>query len=211
MIAGRWGRMRANWAELRRLLREDIELHASWPRTFGLLRRDRPGWFTFLYLLVTVHMFPAVVLYRVQVFLYESGLSKLATAVSRLNSFLFDVTIGNHVRADGGLLIAHGHVVLDGWTRIGKRVEINPFVTLGIGNSSRRPFELWGPEIGDDVNIGTGAKIIGRVKVGEGVKIGANAVVVTDIPAFHTAVGVPARAIPGGRRRAEERWEPPQG
>jgi len=211
MMGGRLQRIRANWRELRALLREDIELHAAWPRTFGLIRKDRPTWFTFLYLLFAIHMFPAVVLYRLQVFLYESGFPRAATAVSRLNAFLFDVTIGNHVRAGGGLLIAHGHVVLDGWTTLGKRVEINPFVTLGIGNSSRRPFELWGPEIGDDVNIGTGAKVIGRVKVGEGVKIGANAVVVSDIPPFHTAVGVPARAIPGGRRRETETWEPPRG
>jgi len=210
MMGGRLQRIRANWRELRALLREDIELHAAWPRTFGLIRRDRPTWFTFLYLLFAIHMFPAVVLYRLQVFLYESGFPRAATAVSRLNAFLFDVTIGNHVRAGGGLLIAHGHVVLDGWTTIGRRVEINPFVTVGISNTSRHPFELWGPEIGDDVNIGTGAKVIGRVKVGERVKIGANAVVVTDIPPLHTAVGVPARAVPGGRNRETETWEPPQ-
>jgi serine O-acetyltransferase len=204
-------RIRESWREMSALLREDIELHAAWPRTFGLIRGVRPTWFTFLYLLFAMHMFPAAVLYRLQVFLYESGCPRAATAVSRLNAFLFDVAIGNHVRAGGGLLIAHGHVVLDGWTKLGRRVEINPFVTLGIGNSSRRPFELWGPEIGDDVNIGTGAKVIGRVKVGEKVKIGANAVVVSDIPPFHTAVGVPARAIPGGRRRETETWEPPRG
>ncbi len=210
MMGERLQRIRANWRELRALLREDIELHAAWPRTFGLIRRDRPTWFTFLYLLFAIHMFPAVVLYRLQVFLYESGFPRAATAVSRLNAFLFDVTIGNHVRAGGGLLIAHGHVVLDGWTRLGKRVEINPFVTVGISNTSRHPFELWGPEIGDEVNIGTGAKVLGRVKVGDRVKIGANAVVVSDIPSQHTAVGVPARAIPGGRRRETETWEPPK-
>lgn len=209
-MRGRIERIRTAWREMKALLREDVELQAQWPRTFGLIRADRPAWFTFLYLLFAVHMFPAVVLYRVQVFLYESGFPRLATLVSRLNSFLFDVTIGNHVRAGGGLLIAHGHVVLDGWTRIGRRVEINPFVTLGVSNTSKHAFELWGPEIGDDVNIGTGAKVIGRVKVGDSVKIGANAVVVSDIPAFHTAVGVPARAIPGGRRRETEQWEPPK-
>lgn len=211
MMRGRMQRIRESLREMSALLREDIELHAAWPRTFGLIRRDRPTWFTFLYLLFAMHMFPAVVLYRLQVFLYESGFPRAATAVSRLNAFLFDVTIGNHVRAGGGLLIAHGHLVLDGSTTIGRRVEINPFVTVGISNTSRHPFELWGPEIGDDVNIGTGAKVIGRVKVGERVKIGANAVVVTDIPPLHTAVGVPARAIPGGRRRETETWEPPRG
>ncbi|MCL6645509.1 MAG: hypothetical protein K6U88_11125, partial [Dehalococcoidia bacterium] len=66
MMGGRLQRIRANWRELRALLREDIELHAAWPRTFGLIRRDRPTWFTFLYLLFAIHMFPAVVLYRLQ-------------------------------------------------------------------------------------------------------------------------------------------------
>ena len=65
------------------------------------------------------------------------------------------------------------------------------------------PFELWGPVIGNDVNIGTGAKILGKVQVGDGVKIGANAVVVSDIPAHHTAVGVPARSFPTAGKPAD--------
>ena len=67
----------------------------------------------------------------------------------------------------------------------------------------QRPFELWGPVIGNDVNVGTGAKILGKVQVGDGVKIGANAVVVSDIPAHHTAVGVPARSFPTADKPAD--------
>ncbi len=171
---------------MRGLVARDIHIHAQWPKTFGLVRADRPGWFLFLYLFLTVHMFPSVVLYRVQSFFYEAGCSPLATCVSRLNSFLFNVTIGNQVRSNGALLISHGHIVLDGWTTLGDGVEINPFVTLGISNSTQKPFELYGPTIGDHVNIGTGAKVVGRVTVGSNVLIGANAVVLSDIPSRAT-------------------------
>ncbi len=202
-------KVRASFRRTRGLVSQDIQIHAQWPRTFGLIRADRPGWFTWLYLLVTVHSFPAVTLYRLQSFLYEAGLSPFATFVSRLNSFLFHVTIGNQVRSNGGLLISHGNVVLDGWTTLGHHLEINPFVTLGIGNSSQKPFELWGPTIGDYVNIGTGAKVIGKVTIGDHVRIGANAVVLTDIPADSTAVGAPARHFLTKRGPGDRPWEPP--
>jgi serine acetyltransferase len=57
-------------------------------------------------------------------------------------------------------------------------------------------FDLIGATIGDHVNIGTGAKILGPVHIGDYAKIGANSVVVHDVPAHHTAVGAPARSFP---------------
>jgi serine O-acetyltransferase len=194
---------------MRWLVAQDIELHASWPRTFGLIRADRPKWVVFFYLFFTIHMFPAVMLFRLQAFFFEAGMSPVATFISRVNSFLYDVTIGNQVRSNGALLISHGHVVLDGWTTLGHQVEINPFVTLGIGNSSQKPFELFGPTLGDHVNIGTGAKVIGKITIGDWVRIGANAVVLDDVPAHHTAVGAPARSFPTAKGPGDAPWEPP--
>lgn len=202
-------KVRASFRRHRTLVAQDIQIHAQWPKTFGLIRADRPAWFVWLYLFFTVHSFPAVMLFRLQSFFYEAGFPPMATFVSRLNSFLFGVTIGNQVRSNGALLISHGHVVLDGWTTLGHHVEINPFVTLGIGNSSQKPFELWGPTIGDYVNIGTGAKVIGKVTVGDHVRIGANAVVLSDIPPDSTAVGAPARHFPTKRGPGDRPWEPP--
>ncbi|MEO8541043.1 MAG: serine O-acetyltransferase [bacterium] len=200
---------RTAWRRMRGLVSQDIDIHAQWPLTFGLVGKHRPRWFLWLYLLFSIHMFPAVMLFRLQSFFYESGLAPLATIASRLNDFLFDVAIGNQVRSNGALLISHGHVVLDGWTTLGHHVEINPFVTLGIGNSSQKPFELFGPTIGDYVNIGTGAKVIGKVTVGDHVRIGANAVVLSDIPADSTAVGAPARFFETKRGPGDRPWEPP--
>ena len=64
---------------------------------------------------------------------------------------------------------------------------IAPFVTIGL-----RAGDLAGPTIERDVSIGTGAKIIGPVRIGDGARIGANAVVVDDVPAGATVAGVPA-------------------
>jgi serine O-acetyltransferase len=109
---------------------------------------------------------------------------------------LFQVSIGPEVRAGGGLYLAHGHVVMAGRITLGRDVCIAPFVTLGLTNSAAVPFDLRGPEVGDGVVIGTGAKLLGPIRVGNRALIGANAVVVTDVPDDHTAVGAPARAQP---------------
>lgn len=187
---------KVSWRETRRLIGRDMDVFAAWPLAFGTFKRERPRWMLFFYLLGTEHQFPAVLLYRLQTYLFDQGLAPLATVLSRLNHALFGVTIGHHVRTSGGLYIAHGHVVMDGVIRLGHNVQVAPFVTLGLTNSEDKPFDTVGPTIGDNVNIGTGAKILGRVTIGEGAKIGANAVVVDDVPAFHTAVGAPARSFP---------------
>jgi serine O-acetyltransferase len=67
-------------------------------------------------------------------------------------------------------------------------VSIAPWVTIGL-----RAGDYQGATIERNVSIGTGAKIIGPVRIGEGATIGANAVVVDDVPAGSTVVGVPAR------------------
>jgi carbonic anhydrase/acetyltransferase-like protein (isoleucine patch superfamily) len=92
-------------------------------------------------------------------------------------------------------MMTHGNVVIDGRTRIGKHCQINPWVTIGLSNSKKLGFSADGPTIGDEVHIGTGAKILGPVTVGDHARIGANAVVIHDVPANTTVVGAPARAV----------------
>jgi serine O-acetyltransferase len=120
-----------------------------------------------------------------------------------LSRALFGVQIGNKVEAGAGLMITHGHVVIDGRTRIGKHCQINPWVTIGLSNSRKLGFSVDGPTIGDHVHIGTGAKVLGPVRVGDYARIGANAVVVHDVPENVTVVGIPARVI-GPRHVVEE-------
>lgn len=82
-------------------------------------------------------------------------------------------------------------VVIHPQAVIGKRCEIGSCVTIG-GRGKGAP---GAPVIGDDVCISTGAKVLGGVRIGNNVTIGANAVVISDLPDGVTAVGVPARII----------------
>jgi serine O-acetyltransferase len=87
-----------------------------------------------------------------------------------------------------GLFISHGQTTILSAERIGANLQVHQGVTVGWDyRGERRPI------IGDDVFIGAGAKILGAVTIGDGARIGANAVVVCDVPAGATAVGVPAR------------------
>lgn len=98
-----------------------------------------------------------------------------------------EVVVGRRFR------IEHfGDIIISGDTVFGDDVVIRNGVTVGL----RRTNERGAPVIGNRVDIGTGAKILGPITVGDDVAVGANAVVLTDVPANSLAVGVPARIIP---------------
>src|SRR3954451_20657504 len=100
------------------------------------------------------------------------------------------VSIGDPVVMEPGVYIVHGQVVIDGIVEIKRGTVISPFVTIGL-----RPGTWQGPKIGRNVIIGTGAKVLGDVTVGDAARIGANAVVVSDVPAGATVVGIPAQPL----------------
>jgi len=150
-------------------------------------------WFTIAF----VESWLAVWLFRLKVRLRAAGLPALPGLCDMLSRTLFGVQIGNRVEAGPGLMITHGNVVIDGCTKIGRRCQINPWVTIGLSNSKKLGFSIDGPTIGDYVHIGTGAKILGPITIGDYARIGANAVVVHDVPANATVVGVPARVVGG--------------
>jgi serine O-acetyltransferase len=107
------------------------------------------------------------------------------------------VSIGDPVLVAAGVYLPHGQVVIDGMVEIGPETTISPWVTIGLLTGGYK-----GPDIGRDVRIGTGAKVLGPVVIGDGARIGANAVVLADVPAGATAVGVPARVVPPGEAGA---------
>jgi serine O-acetyltransferase len=82
--------------------------------------------------------------------------------------------------------------VIHGGCVIGDDCIIRQGVTLG-NRSLDRPFDA--PKLGNRVNIGAGAKILGNVQLGDDVNIGANAVVLCDVEAGQTAVGIPAKVL----------------
>ena len=107
-------------------------------------------------------------------------------------SFLSGIHIARGASIGPGLRIFHyGCIVINSGVSIGKNCTIRHGVTLG---NRREYYDL--PVVGDNVDIGAGAKVLGAIRVGNNVSIGANAVVITDIPDNSIAVGVPARVIP---------------
>ncbi|MHB8685186.1 MAG: serine O-acetyltransferase [Dehalococcoidia bacterium] len=137
----------------------------------------------------------AVWLFRAKKRLRRAHVPLLPGTLDAISRALFGVQIGNQVEAGPGLMVTHGQVVIDGRTRIGRHCQINPWVTIGLSNSKKLGFSVDGPTIGDEVRIGTGAKLIGPIVVGDGARIGANAVVIHDVPAGATVVGVPAHIV----------------
>jgi serine O-acetyltransferase len=89
-----------------------------------------------------------------------------------------------------GLFIQHGFATVVAARSVGANCWINQQVTIGFTSADDRPV------LGDDVFVYAGAKVLGDVVIGEGARVGANAVVLTDVPPHATAVGVPARTLP---------------
>jgi serine O-acetyltransferase len=133
-------------------------------------------------------------LYRVKARLQALGVPLLPRIAHRLAMMWAQISIGDPVVVSPGVYIVHGQIVVDGLVEIGPGVTIAPFVTIGLLAGDIR-----GPTIERDVTIGTGARILGAVRVGAGARIGANAVVLDDVPAGATVVGAPARPAPAGR------------
>ena len=109
------------------------------------------------------------------------------------SQILTGIDLPCEVRVGRRLLIEHfGGIIVSGDTVLGDDVVIRNGVTIGL----KRTGEKGAPVIGNRVDIGTGAKVLGAITIGDDVVIGANAVVLTDVPANSLAVGVPARIIP---------------
>jgi serine O-acetyltransferase len=103
-----------------------------------------------------------------------------------------EAKVGRRLRIDH-----FGGIVVSGDAVLGDDVILRHGVTIGLKNTNERG----APVIGNRVDIGAGAKILGPIRIGDGAVIGANAVVVHDVPAGAVAVGIPARILPRQRKR----------
>ena len=131
--------------------------------------------------------------YRFQSKLVRYPLGALHQILAKVAEMLCGVTIGVSAKIGRRLVIEHsGAIVVHGKTVIGDDCIIRQGVTIG-NRRLDRPMDA--PHIGNRVNIGAGAKILGAVRIGDDAEIGANAVVIADVPAGAIAVGVPARII----------------
>jgi serine O-acetyltransferase len=134
----------------------------------------------------------AMVLYRLMQASHRRGLVPLAMAFNKLNGVLNRCIIGRGAEFGPGFVLVHSlGVVINTSVRGGRDVKIEHLVTIGAEKGES-------PVLGDDVFVGAGAKIIGGVRIGDRTRIGANAVVLDDVPDDATAVGVPARIVSRG-------------
>lgn len=135
---------------------------------------------------------PAMILYRLMQWARRWKLSPLEMVFNKLNAIFCNCIIGRGAEFGPGLVFVHATgIVINGQVRGGANLTLEHQVTIG---AERRRI----PTLGDDVFLGAGAKVVGRVTIGDGARVGANAVVVEDVQAYCTVVGIPARVV---RRR----------
>jgi serine O-acetyltransferase len=137
--------------------------------------------------------FHAILMHRFAHRLYKAKLRTLARAVSQVARFFTGIEIHPGATIGRRFFIDHGMgVVIGETTEIGDDVLLYQGVTLG-GTGKERGKRH--PTIGNHVVIGTGAKVLGNIRIGDYVKIGAGSVVVHPVPDHSTVVGVPGRVV----------------
>ena len=131
--------------------------------------------------------------YRIPVALLRVPFSLLYKGLKLLSQILTGIDLPCEVQVGKRFTIEHfGGIIISGDTVFGDDVVIRNGVTIGL----RRTGVRGAPRIGNRVDIGAGAKILGDIVIGDDVAIGANAVVLQDVPANSIAVGIPARVRP---------------
>jgi serine O-acetyltransferase len=166
-----------------RTIRQDIR---------AVFDRD-PAATSWLEVLFTYAGFHALLAYRLAHWLRRKGVPFIPRAISQLARWLTGIEIHPGAKIGQGFFIDHGMGVV-----IGETAEIGDFVTLfqgvTLGGTGKERGKRH-PTIGNHVVVGTGAKILGAIRIGDNVKIGANSVVLKSVPPHSTVIGVPARII----------------
>lgn len=142
--------------------------------------------------------FVPVLLCRVAYGLQRSRFVLLAKIVSLINFFVFGIEIAPRCPIGPGLFFPHTQGTVIGAWRIGANAIIFQGVTIGARELDFTYMEQSRPVLGDNVTVGVGANVLGGIRIADDVRIGANSVVLSDIPAGAVAVGAPARVA---RRR----------
>lgn len=138
----------------------------------------------------------AILFYRLNHYLWKKNFKLFARILSQFARFLTGIEIHPGARVGKGFFIDHGMGVVIGETaKIGNDVTLYHDVTLGgttVFSAKGKVMTKRHPTIGNNVIIGSGAQVLGPIKIGDNVKIGSNAVVIRDVEPNATVVGVPA-------------------
>ncbi len=164
-------------------LKEDIET---------VFERD-PAARSILEVLLCYPGLHAVWLHRIAHWFWTHNLKLIARVISHFSRWLTGIEIHPGAKIGRRFFIDHGMgVVIGETTEIGNDVTLYHQVTLG-GTSTKKGKRH--PTIGNNVVIGAGAKVLGPVKIGDNCKIGANSVVIKDVPPNSTVVGIPGKVV----------------
>jgi serine O-acetyltransferase len=185
-----WAALRGRHPRLREALVADARITARYRGERDEFRSRADAAVQIARLAWVSDAFLAHALYRVKARLQARGVPVLPRLAHRLAMALAQVSIGDPVVMAPGVYLLHGQVVIDGLVEIAEGAVIAPWVTIGL-----RAGDVRGATIERDVSIGTGAKVIGPVRIGAGATVGANAVVVDDVPPGVTVVGAPAAPV----------------
>ncbi|MFL6415152.1 MAG: serine O-acetyltransferase [Bryobacteraceae bacterium] len=162
------------------------------------IKREDPAAKSSLEILLCYQGLHAVLLHRVAHFLYRRKLFVLARLVSTFSRIVTAIEIHPGARIGKRLFIDHGLGVVIGETaEIGDDVLLYQGVTIG-GTGNERGKRH--PTLGNRVVVGTGASVLGNIRLGDDVRVGAGAVVVHSVPSGATVVGIPGRVV---RTRSE--------
>jgi serine O-acetyltransferase len=138
--------------------------------------------------------------YHVRPVILRKFFSLVYRILFKLVQILTGVELPCEVELGDNFIIDHfGGIIVSGYAKIGNNCRVRDGVVIGL----RRIEDKRAPVIGDDVDIGSGAKLLGAIKIGNNVLIGANAVVLCDVPDDSIAVGVPASVKPRNKQHSD--------
>lgn len=158
----------------------------------SILKRD-PAAKSLLEVILLYPGYHAILYHRVAHFFYKLHLYFIARLISQINRGFTGIEIHPGAQIGKRLFIDHGMGIVIGETAIiGDDCLIYHQVTLGGMNNKH---EKRHPTLGNNVMVGTGAKILGNIHIGDNAKIGANCIVIHDVEAGKTVVGVPGEVL----------------
>ena len=159
-------------------------------------------------------LYPGVLalgLHRIAHWLFRGELYFMARFVDHLSRFLTAIDIHPGAVIGRHFFIDHGFTVIGESSEIGDDVTIYQCVTLGGTNPTDGVAGKRHPTLRSNVVIGSGAQVLGPIEVGEGARVGANAVVTRDVAAGATVIGIPAKTVPVGVDTAQPKEFVPYG
>jgi serine O-acetyltransferase len=170
------------------LIRSDIQV---WGEMFAFKRRDEPvRLLTAIRLILVYAGLRTALIHRLAYACHRAGIRIIPMILTNLNLSLHGFDMPPNIEIGPRFFVPHPVGTVVTARRIGASVTLVSAITIGMRKESDFPL------LGDDVYVGAGARILGAITIGDRAQIGANAVVLKDVPADHVAIGVPATIRP---------------